>query len=104
MTQWHFNDLHGFKDFVGFVRLCAPNMFPVLDYLRPDEQWTLDRAFDGLRYGLELTAREKGELPVLAICRTLVEEAYAHYREGRVRDGFFKLKEMESLIKKLPSE
>ncbi|HEY2787767.1 MAG TPA: hypothetical protein VGJ05_22610 [Fimbriiglobus sp.] len=68
------------------------------------EQWTLDLAFDGLRYGLDLTAKEKGELPFLATCREMVEEAYGHYRGGRMREGFFKLQEMENILKKIPSQ
>src|SRR5258708_1730462 len=97
MTGWHFHDLHGFKDYVAFVRLCSPDEYPT------DEQWTLELAFEGLRYGLALTAQEKGELPVLDVCGNMVEAAYAHYREGRMREGFFKLQEMEVLLKTLPS-
>jgi hypothetical protein len=104
MKHLGFHDLHSFKDFVGFVRLCAPDEFPVEDFLPPDEQMTLDRAFDGLRYGLDLTAKEKGELPVLATCRGMVEKAYAHYRAGRMREGFFKLQEMENILKTIPSQ
>jgi len=103
-TNFGFHDLHSFKDFVGFVRLCAPDEFPVHDWLKPEEQWTLDMAFDGLRHGLAITAQEKGELPMLETCRALVEKAYAHYKQGQVREGFFTLKEMESLLKKLPSQ
>ncbi len=104
MAHFGFTDLHSFKDFVAFVRLCAPSDFPVEDYLKPDEQMNLDRAFDGLRYGLKLTAEEKGDLPVLATCRALVEEAYALYRDDRMRDGYFKVQEMEKLLKKIPSQ
>jgi hypothetical protein len=104
MKNFGFHDVHSFKDFVAFVLLCAPEQFPVRDYLAPDEQWTLDRAFEGLRYGLTLTAQQKGELPVLAICRAMAEESYTHYREGRKREGFFKLQEMEKLLNKLPSQ
>ncbi len=103
MTHWHFHDLHGFKDYVTFVYLCAPDHFPEREGFGPDEQWTLDLAFEGLRHGLSLTATEKGELPVVATCRSMVEEAYTHYGEGRMREGFFKLEEMEKLLKTLPS-
>jgi hypothetical protein len=103
LAYFGFHDLHSFKDFVGFVRLCAPDQFPHQDWLKPDEQWTLDRAFEGLRYGLDLTAQEKGELPVLATCRSLVKEAYVHYTNGRMREGYFKIEEMEKLLRKIPS-
>ena len=104
MAKWHFHDLHGFKDFVTSVGMCAPDQFPVHDFLAADEQMTLDRAFEGLRYGLDLTAKEKGNLPVLATCRGMVKEAYEHYRAGRMREGFFKLQEMEKLLRRLPSQ
>lgn len=104
MAYFGFTDLHSYKDYVTFVRLCAPNEFPIETDLEPDEQMTLDRAFDGLRFGLDLTAQEKGDLPVLATCRTLVEEAYVHYREGRVREGFFTLEAMRKLVRKIPSQ
>jgi hypothetical protein len=104
VAKFPFTDLHSFKDYVAFVRLCAPDEFPEREGLAPDERWTLDLAFDGLRYGLDLTAKEKGDLPVLTRCRGMVEEAYEHYRAGRMREGFFKLQEMEKNLKKLPSQ
>ncbi len=102
--NYGFSDLHGFKDYIIFVSTCAPNRFPKRDHRPPEEQWTLDLAFAGLRYGLQLTAAEKGELPILAVCRQLVEEAYAFYREGRRREGFFKLEEVAKLLKAIPSQ
>jgi len=48
-----FTDLHGFKDFVAEVIVCAPDMFIPMDWLKPDEQMNLERDFVGLRYGLE---------------------------------------------------
>lgn len=104
MAQFPFNDLHSFKDFVTFVYMRSPDRYPVREGVGPDEQWTLDLAFEGLRHGLSLTAAEKGDLPVLSTCRAMIEEAYTHYREGRMRDGFVKLEEMEKLLRKLPSQ
>ena len=51
------------------------------------------------RLGLRMGAQEKGEQPALALGRTLVEEAYAAYRDGRMRDGFFKLEELQKAMK-----
>jgi hypothetical protein len=103
MTKWHFSDLHAFKDFVGFVKLCAPTDFPPREGIGPEDQWTLDLAFDGLRYGMRLATEEKGERPEFAACRALIEEAYAAYCEGRMRDGFVKLEATQKLLKKVPS-
>ena len=101
--SWHFHDLHGFKDFVGFVKLCAPDSFPVRQGVGSDEQWTIDLAFEGLRAGLKMAIDEKGPKPVFDRCQKLVDEAYTHYHEGRIRDGFIKLEEMQKLLKKVPS-
>jgi hypothetical protein len=102
---WHFHDLHGFKDYVVFVQTCATNeRFPFREGFGSNEQWTLALAFEGLRFGLKLAAEEKGPMPVFATCEKLVDEAYAHYREGRTREGFFKLEEMQKLLKKIPTQ
>ena len=61
-------------------------------------------AFEGLRFGLKIAVEEKGTMPVFATCEKLVEEAYACYREGRMREGFFKLDEMQKLLKKIPTQ
>jgi len=101
MTNWGFHDLHSFKDYVGFVKLCAPDQFPKWEWT---EQLTLDRAFEGLRYGLDLTAKEKGESPKIDACRKLVEAAYGHYKGSRMREGIFALQELQKLLKKIPSQ
>jgi hypothetical protein len=44
-----FSDLHSFKDYVGFVKLCAPDSFLVREGVGPSDQWTLELAFEGLR-------------------------------------------------------
>src|SRR5262245_54726900 len=99
-----FTDLHGFKDFVGYVILCAPELFPEEDWLEPNEQMNLDRSFVGLRYGLQLTAEEKGELPMLPKCRELVEESYQLYKAGDDLAGQKKLEEMQLMLLQLPSQ
>lgn len=99
-----FNDIHGFKDFVGFVILCAPDLFPGCDWHAPDEQMNLDRAFVGLRYGLDLAVKEKGESELVVKCRTLVDEAYSEYMAGHDMRGQRMLEEFDELLKRLPSE
>jgi hypothetical protein len=103
-TYFGFTDLHGFKDFVTSVILEAPNDFMEMDWLKPEDQMNLDRAFVGLRYGLDLAAKEKGESQLLARCRALVEESYAEYKAGRDHAGQLKLEEVEKLLAKLPTE
>lgn len=99
-----FRDLHACKDFVSMVIVCAPDGFFEEDWLAPDEQLNLDRAFVGLRYGLQLTAAEKGESELLATCRGLVDAAYAKYQAGDEVAGQAELEKMEALLKTLPSQ
>lgn len=103
MRKFPFHDLHGFKDYVAFVQTYAPDRYPVRDGRPVADQWSLDLAFEGLRHGLDIAVKEKGELPVLPRCRELVDEAYAHYLAGRKREGFFTLSEMEKLLNTIPS-
>ncbi len=98
-----FNDLHGFKDFVGYVFLCAPDEFPCDDWRKPDEKMNLQRAFIGLRYGLDLAASEKGENEVVMRCRQLVDDALAHFHAGDGSAGRRALNEIRDLLKQLPS-
>ena len=98
-----FNDLHSFKDYVVWVQLCAPDEFPVEEWAGPDDQMTLDLAFEGLQMGLRMATEEKGGREEFALGRALVDEAHAAYRDGRLRDGFFKLEELQKVLRKVPS-
>jgi hypothetical protein len=102
--RFPFTDLHSFKDYVEFVKNAAPDRFPKCDWAGPDDQWTLELAFEGLRHGLKQAVEEKGKLPVFEKSEKLVEEAYHHYREGRKKEGYFKLDEIAKLLRKVPSQ
>ncbi len=104
MAKFPFTDLHSFKDYVGFVQLCAPNRFPKRDGVSAEEQWTLDLAFEGLRLGLKLATEEKGPLSVFSQCGQLIDGAYTHYIQGDRREAYFKLEEVQKLLKKIPSQ
>src|SRR5690348_12326245 len=90
-SSFGFTDLHSFKDDVVYVLCCAPGVFPPEDWRSPEEQMNLERAFVGLRYGLDLTEQEKGASGLVTQCRALVEQAYAAYRAGDDMEGQRKL-------------
>jgi hypothetical protein len=104
MAKFGFSDLHSFKDYVGFVKLCAPNLFPPREGVGPDEQWSVELAFEGLRLGLKISSEEKGALPTFETCGRLVQDAQIDYLEGRPREGFTKLDQMQKLLRKIPSQ
>ena len=102
-AQYPFSDFHSFKDYVVFVQTYLPDRFHPREGAGPEEQWTLELAFEGLRLGLHMAAEEKGERPALAQGRALVERAYTAYRDGNVRDGFMTLEELQEVLRKVPS-
>ncbi|HUO92759.1 MAG TPA: hypothetical protein VMU22_07550 [Rhizomicrobium sp.] len=104
MAKFGFTDLHSFKDYVGFVKLCLPDRFPNREGVRPDDQWTLNLAFEGLRFGLDMAVREKGERREFTESRRLVDEAYDAYKFGDIRSGFMKLELVQKLLRNVPSQ
>lgn len=104
VASFPFTDLHSFKDYVVFVQTYLPDRFRPREGVGPADQWTLDLAFQGLRLGLRMAVEEKGERKEFTQGAALVEDAYSAYHDGRVRDGFFKLEELQKLLKKVPSQ
>jgi hypothetical protein len=106
MAKFPFTDLHGFKDYVVFVQICAPDQFPRREGLAEADQWSLDLAFEGLRQGLALVEREKdGQYQATASkCRELMEAAYAEYSAGQRKPAFLKLEDVRKMLNKIPSQ
>ncbi|HUO91806.1 MAG TPA: hypothetical protein VMU22_02740 [Rhizomicrobium sp.] len=104
MTNFPFSDLHSFKDYVVYVQTYLPDRFPPRAAVGPEDQWTLDLAFVGLRLGLDRAVQETGERKEFAESRRLVEEAYDAYRSGDIRSGFMKLEQVQKLLQKVPSQ
>lgn len=104
MAEFPFTDLHSFKDYVIFVQSYLPDCFPYRDGAGPDEQWSLELAFRGLQEGLMLARTESGARQKFEKCEQLVAEAYNEYSNGRDREGFFKLEEVNKLLKQVPSQ
>lgn len=104
MAKFPFNDLHSFKDYVGFVKLCAPDLFPPREGVGQEDQWTLELAFLGLRKGLVLVTAKEADGPVLEELKVLIEEAYSAYAAGHFREGYLKLDEVSKRLKKIPTQ
>jgi hypothetical protein len=104
MAKFPFNDLHSFKDYVGFVQICSANKFPRREGAAANAQWTLDLAFEGLRLGLNMAVQEKGVRMEFTESRHLVEEAYEAYKTGDIRSGFMKLELVQKLLQNVPSQ
>jgi len=91
-------DIDSFYNFIGYVVLTAPNRFPVEDYLPPDEQMTLDRAFTELRQGLQLVDPEVADEKKRAKLSALLDDSLGAYRSGDEVTGARLLNDFEALI------
>jgi len=102
--HWHFSDFHAFKDYVGFVKLYAPDQFPPREGGPESEQWTLALAYEGLLHGLQLAASEGVHNSVLSECRTLFDTAFEYYRADNLRDGFKSMEAAQRSLRRVPSQ
>ena len=92
------NNLDGLYDFIGYVVLRAPDSFPTEDYLKPDEQMTLDKAFSELRAGLNFVESEVVGVETKRQLSSLLEESQTAYVQGARKKGAHLLQDFEALI------
>ena len=100
MPEFPFSDLHSFKDFVAFVRLCAPDRFPAREGVAKEYQWSLDLAFAGLREGLTYLPQNH---KAFAECCRFFDEAYGLYKQNDYRSGALKIGEAQKILRRIPT-
>lgn len=91
-------DINGLYNFIGYVVLCAPDNFPVRDYLTADQQMTLDRAFAELRHGVKLVMADAPDLPRINDLESVLDEALGLYRSGEIVRAAQRLHDFEAVI------
>lgn len=89
------NDLF---NLIGYVVLCAPDKFPVRDYLAPDEQMNLDRAFDQLRLGVEIAYPADFHPKKSGALYSLLDKSLSAYRAGDRFNGAHLLQDFQDQI------
>ena len=90
-------------DFLSLVAACAPNDFPVEDYLREDEQLTLSLAFSELQNGLSLLQQAGHKGLDHAELASLLVRAHQAYLGGDEIGGVRLLEEFDALAFPGPS-
>lgn len=75
-------DLDSLYNFIGYVVLRAPDQFPREDYLRDDEQLTLEKAFEELRTGVQFVQAESPERQISSELQGILDQSLALYRAG----------------------
>lgn len=86
-----------FKDFLSLVIVHAPDDFPKEDYLAPDEQLNLARAFGELYKGLEMLLDSRCSSLQVTALRGILDRALTAYRSGEDVKGAHLLQEFEAI-------
>jgi hypothetical protein len=97
MSLW-IDDYRSLIEFFSVAIICAPDRFFKEDFLKDNEQLTLDRAFDELRHGLHFATDRIADKDVVAQIHAGLETAYAAYQAGQTREGSCILQEVEKLV------
>jgi hypothetical protein len=91
-------DIGSLYDFIGYVVLCAPDRFPIRDYLPPDGQMNLDKAFVELRRGIDLIEPDMADDTKRKCLVSLLGEALEAYKAGDERKGAHLVQDFQDLI------
>ena len=97
MSSW-IQDLNSLRDFVGYVVLCAPDNFPEEDFLQPDEQMNLERAFEEMRDAMNLFKPSNMNDAKRAEGLSMLGESLNSYRTGDIVKGAHLLQDFRSFI------
>lgn len=67
---------------IAYVLAYAPDEFPVEDFLEPDQQMNLERAFDQLRQGVVIAYPEDSFAEKRGLLNNILDNCYALYKSG----------------------
>lgn len=99
--EYGFGRFWEYRNMIGYVVVYAPDEFPVEDFLAPDEQMTLDKAFSEFRRGLPVAYDRIKDKDAIPKAVELLEASYQAYREGDQRAGAFLLQDFDALLLEL---
>jgi hypothetical protein len=84
-------------DFLANVIVCAPDDFIEEDFLPPDQQLNLERAFLELERGMQFLAEDGVEPERMSELRRLLDASLTAYRTGNDVKGAHLLHDFESV-------
>jgi len=98
MTTRRVGSIDDLYDFIAVVVLRAPDQFPSQDFLGPDEQLDLQKAFEELRHGVVLVGRDYSDPLLIARLNSMLDESLALYHAGDVFGGAHRLQDFQDVI------
>ena len=94
----HVTDLHSLYDFIGYVVLYAPDRFPQREYLQPEEQMNLERAFTELRNAIQFVPLGSGTKIDRETLSSVLDESLALYNRGNEVAAPHRLQDFQDII------
>ena len=91
-------DISDYYNFLATVIVHAPDRFPSEDFLPPDEQLDLERAFTELRDGMEFISKRIVDSKAQEALRQLLENSLEAYRIGDAMKGAKLLQNFEEIV------
>jgi hypothetical protein len=91
------HNLPDYFDFLATVIIHAPDRFPSEDFLPPEEQLNLERAFSELRDGMEFISQRITASSALSVLGQLLDDSLAAYRLGDAKKGARLLQDFEEI-------
>lgn len=91
-------DINSLYNFIGIVVLRAPDKFQILDFLPPERQLNLDRAFDELRRGIDFIEPGMANEVKRKHLTSLLDQALAAYKAGDEFKGAHLVQDFQDLI------
>lgn len=92
------NSLDDLHDFISFVILYAPDEFPEEDFLAPNEQLDLTRAFEEIRRGLTFLRGHFDDRAEREALLRMIDESLDAYRKGDAVKGAHLLQALEQQV------
>lgn len=91
------NNTDDLYDFLAQVIVCAPDKFIEADFLPPDEQLNLDRAYEELQRGMGFLKADGVEEERLKSLQLLLDTSHAAFRTGEEVKAAHLLQDFERL-------
>jgi hypothetical protein len=86
---------------IAFALACAPDQYPVEDFLPPDKQDNLDRNFAKMRIRFDAVAESFSGANEIEDCRSGIEASYQLYKSGDRLGGLKRLNAVHHILYKL---
>ena len=83
---------------IAYVLGYAPDHFPYEDFLAPEEQMTLDKAFEQLHAGVVIAYPEESFAGKRKELHAMLDSSFLAYRNGKEIEGGTLLNEFEGRI------